>query len=68
MDSSLLSSDVFIGNPISTFSQYIVQVRYAFGIGNSYLFVRKDENEEWETFCNDEACFYAWINLWTSLF
>ena len=61
-------SDVFIGNPISTFSQYIVQVRYAFGIGNSYLFVRKDENEKWETFCNDEACFYAWINLWTSLF
>eukprot|EP00571_Detonula_confervacea_P000956 CAMPEP_0172330372 /NCGR_PEP_ID=MMETSP1058-20130122/61367_1 /TAXON_ID=83371 /ORGANISM="Detonula confervacea, Strain CCMP 353" /LENGTH=297 /DNA_ID=CAMNT_0013047583 /DNA_START=924 /DNA_END=1817 /DNA_ORIENTATION=- len=61
-------SDVFIGNPVSTFSQYIVQVRYALGIENSYLFAKKDENGKWETFCNDETCFYYWINLWTNLF
>lgn len=61
-------SDCFIGNPISTFSQFIVQVRYALGIGNSYLFYKKDKDEKWETFCNDEQCFYYWINLWTSLF
>eukprot|EP00584_Thalassiosira_punctigera_P013934 CAMPEP_0172555442 /NCGR_PEP_ID=MMETSP1067-20121228/58423_1 /TAXON_ID=265564 ORGANISM="Thalassiosira punctigera, Strain Tpunct2005C2" /NCGR_SAMPLE_ID=MMETSP1067 /ASSEMBLY_ACC=CAM_ASM_000444 /LENGTH=288 /DNA_ID=CAMNT_0013343965 /DNA_START=465 /DNA_END=1328 /DNA_ORIENTATION=- len=51
-------SDVFIGNPVSTFSQYIVQARYALGIGNSYLFAKRNvKTEKWETFCNDEECF-----------
>ncbi|KAL7536942.1 LOW QUALITY PROTEIN: hypothetical protein ACHAXR_007491 [Thalassiosira sp. AJA248-18] len=44
-------SDVFVGNPVSTFSQYVVQARYALGIKNSYLFARRD-GDEWETFCN----------------
>lgn len=61
-------SDVFIGNPVSTFSQYIVQARYALGIGNSYLFYKRDEDGNWETFCNDEECLYGWINLFVSLF
>lgn len=60
-------SDCFIGNPVSTFSQYIVQVRYALGIKNSYLFVRKNRDHAWETFCEDELCFYNWIKYWTGL-
>jgi len=61
-------ADVFVGNPISTFSQYIVQARYALGIQNSYLFARKGHDGTWETFCNDEPCFYHWVNLWTGLY
>ncbi|KAL7535491.1 hypothetical protein ACHAWF_005184 [Thalassiosira exigua] len=56
-------SDVFIGNPVSTFSQYIVQARYALGFGRSYLFARR-KGKIWETFCNDEQCFYQWLNMW----
>ena len=56
-------SDVFIGNPASSFSQYIVQVRYALGFDKSYLYVRKNVDVinggyNWETFCVDESCFY----------
>jgi len=36
-----IMADVFVGNPVSTFSQYIVQARYAIGKGNSYLFARR---------------------------
>ena len=65
-------SSVFIGNPSSSFSQYITQVRYALGIDKSYLYVRRrqgggssnsvgdDDKEEvnYESFCEDESCFY----------
>ena len=28
------------------------------GIGNSYPFYKRNENDDkWETFCNDETCF-----------
>ncbi|EJK65088.1 hypothetical protein THAOC_14105, partial [Thalassiosira oceanica] len=60
-------SDVFIGNPVSTFSLYIAQARYALGIENSYLFYRRDEDGSWGTFCNDEDCLYHWINIFTSI-
>ncbi|KAL7535962.1 hypothetical protein ACHAXR_006835, partial [Thalassiosira sp. AJA248-18] len=60
-------SDVFVGNPASTFSQYVVQARYALGIKNSYLFARRD-GDEWETFCNEEECFYQWQKTWIPLF
>ena len=61
-------SEVFIGNPCSTFSQYIAQVRYALGIGNSYIFSRRN-GDKWETFCSsDEACFYTWQQMWIPLF
>lgn len=60
-------SNVFIGNPCSTFSQYIAQVRYALGIGNSYIFSRRN-GDEWETFCSsDEACFYTWQQIWIEI-
>lgn len=61
-------AEVFIGNPCSTFSQYIAQVRYALGIGNSYIFAKRD-GPNWETFCSsDEACFYQWQHTWIPLF
>ena len=60
-------SDVFIGNPVSTFSQFIAQARYALGIGNSYLFYKRDDDGNWRTFCNDEDCLYYWINMFTSI-
>ena len=60
-------SEIFIGNPCSTFSQYIAQVRYALGIGNSYIFSRRD-GDKWETFCSsDEACFYTWQQIWIEI-
>ena len=51
-------SEVFIGNPASSFSQYITMVRYALGFDKSYLYVRRDRVGDWDTFCDDESCFY----------
>jgi len=54
-----IMSEVFIGNPSSSFSQYITMVRYALGFEKSYLHVRKkDSDGTWETYCADESCFY----------
>ncbi|EJK69465.1 hypothetical protein THAOC_09276 [Thalassiosira oceanica] len=51
-------SDVFIGNPLSTFSTLIAQIRYALGLSRNFLHVRLAGNGTWETFCEDENCFY----------
>ena len=57
-------SDVFIGNPASSFSQYIAMARYALGLGRSFLYVRRDAlSGKWETFCDDESCFYQLHDL-----
>lgn len=57
-------SDVFIGNPASSFSQYIAMVRYALGFDNSYLYVRRNAVDgSWESFCRDESCFYQLHDL-----
>lgn len=56
-------SDVFIGNPASSFSQYIAMVRYALGLGKSYLYVRRGTGDRWEMFCDDETCFYQLHDL-----
>ena len=57
-------SDVFVGNPASSFSQYIAMVRYALGLGRSYLYVRRNPiSDEWEMFCDDESCFYQLHDL-----
>lgn len=58
-------SDVFIGNPYSTYSQFIAQARYALGIGPSYLFIKMDnETKKWNAFCYDEDCFYNFTQGW----
>lgn len=59
-------SDVFIGNPASSFSWFIAQARYALGIEHSYLFFRRNAKSSngwgWETFC-DEDCLYDHNNF-----
>ncbi|KAL7463604.1 hypothetical protein ACHAXS_003963 [Conticribra weissflogii] len=42
-----LMSNVFIGNPASTFSGFIVKSRLAMGFGHNYLFRAKNETGEW---------------------
>ena len=54
-------STVFIGNPSSTYSQYIAQVRYALGLGPSYLHAKRKDGR-WQTFCEDVKCFYEFHN------
>ena len=55
-------SDVFIGHPMSSFSTLIAQIRYALGFRHTYLHVRRVDGE-WETFCEDEECFYSLHNV-----
>ena len=57
-------SDMFIGHPMSSFSTLIAQIRYALGFKHTYLHARKvDGSGEWETFCEDEECFYNLHNV-----
>ncbi|KAL7529679.1 hypothetical protein ACHAXR_003088 [Thalassiosira sp. AJA248-18] len=50
-------ANVFIGNPVSTFSLFIAQSRNALGFGDNYLYRVKDENGKWAMACGDE-CLY----------
>ena len=50
-------SNVFIGNPASTFSSFIAKSRLALGFGHNYLFRAKDENDQWRTVCGDHCVF-----------
>ncbi len=50
-------SNVFIGNPASTFSGIIAKARLALGFGHNYMFRAKDENGQWYTVCGD-TCVY----------
>ncbi|KAL3773626.1 hypothetical protein ACHAW5_008213 [Stephanodiscus triporus] len=52
-----IMSNVFIGNPVSTFSAFIAKSRLALGFGHNYLFRAKDENGEWRTICGDSCLF-----------
>lgn len=51
-------SNVFIGNPASTFSHFIAQSRRALGFDNNHLYRNRDENGEWQTVCGDK-CLYS---------
>lgn len=55
-------SDLFIGNPSSTFAWYIAQVRHALGLGPSRLFYKRDNrsngNVAWAESCTGETCLY----------
>jgi len=56
-----IMSDVFIGNPASSFSGFIAKARIAMGFGNNHLFRAKVSTgvgkPEWVTTCGD-ACIY----------
>mmetsp|Transcript_127 Transcript_127/g.242 ORF Transcript_127/g.242 Transcript_127/m.242 type:complete len:491 (-) Transcript_127:293-1765(-) len=48
-------SNVFIGNPASTFSTFIAKSRLALGFGHNYLFRATDEGGLWRTVCGDHC-------------
>jgi len=50
-------SNVFIGNPASTFSGIMAKTRLALGFGHNYLFRAKNQSGEWYTVCGD-TCVY----------
>lgn len=50
-------SNVFIGNPASTFSGFITKSRVALGLGHSYLFRAQNEEGEWRNTCGDTCVF-----------
>ena len=50
-------SNVFIGNPASSFSGFIAKSRLALGFGHSYLFRNLDEQGEWVSTCGDTCVF-----------
>lgn len=52
-----IMSNVFIGNPASTFSTFIAKSRLALGFGQNYLFRNKNEDGEWITSCGDACVF-----------
>ena len=52
-----IMSNVFIGNPASTFSAFIAKGRLSLGFGHNYLFRAKDGNGEWRTVCGDNCLF-----------
>jgi hypothetical protein len=53
-----IMSNVFIGNPASSFSGFIAKSRLALGFGHNYLFRAKDQTTgKWETVCGDTCVF-----------
>lgn len=50
-------SNVFIGNPVSTFSGIIAKSRLALGFAHNYLWRAKDEAGNWHTVCGDTCIF-----------
>eukprot|EP00584_Thalassiosira_punctigera_P010576 CAMPEP_0172533386 /NCGR_PEP_ID=MMETSP1067-20121228/6117_1 /TAXON_ID=265564 ORGANISM="Thalassiosira punctigera, Strain Tpunct2005C2" /NCGR_SAMPLE_ID=MMETSP1067 /ASSEMBLY_ACC=CAM_ASM_000444 /LENGTH=462 /DNA_ID=CAMNT_0013318031 /DNA_START=39 /DNA_END=1424 /DNA_ORIENTATION=- len=42
-----VASNVFIGNPASSFANFIVKTRLALGMGHNEMYRAKDENGEW---------------------
>lgn len=52
-----IMSNVFIGNPASSFSSFIAKSRLALGFGHNELFRAKDERGQWRTVCGDHCVF-----------
>ena len=50
-------SNVFIGNPVSTFSGIIAKSRLALGFAHNYLWRAKDDVGNWHTVCGDTCIF-----------
>jgi hypothetical protein len=57
-----IMSNVFIGNPASSFSGFIAKARLALGKGHSYLFRARDSEGRWQTVCGDSCVFDQAIN------
>ncbi|KAL7528917.1 hypothetical protein ACHAWF_003942 [Thalassiosira exigua] len=52
-----IMSDVFIGNPASSMTQFIGRTRVALGLGGNFIYRAKDDKGEWETVCGDKCLF-----------
>lgn len=52
-----IMADVFIGNPVSTFSTFIAKSRLSFGFGHSYLYRSKNDYGKWISSCGDGCVF-----------
>jgi hypothetical protein len=52
-----IMSNVFIGNPASSFSGFIAKSRLALGFGHNYLFRAKNQDGNWYTVCGDTCIF-----------
>jgi hypothetical protein len=50
-------SNVFIGNPASTFSGFIAKSRIALGLDKTFMFRARNGNGEWENTCEDRCIF-----------
>eukprot|EP00986_Skeletonema_menzelii_P001518 scaffold400_cov140-Skeletonema_menzelii.AAC.10 len=55
-------SNVFIGNPASSFSGFIAKSRLALGKGHNYLFRARDNDGKWQTVCGDSCVFDKAVN------
>jgi len=55
-------SNVFIGNPASSFSGFVAKSRLALGKGHTYLFRARDNEGQWSTVCGDSCVFYKEVN------
>ena len=59
-----IMSNVFIGNPASTFSGFIAKSRLALGFDNTFMFRAQNESTgEWEEVCGKKCIFWKRI-LW----
>lgn len=54
-----IMSNVFIGNPASTFTGFIAKSRLALGFGHNYLFRAKDVRGRWMDVCRED-CIFDW--------
>ncbi|KAL7475130.1 hypothetical protein ACHAW6_001052 [Cyclotella cf. meneghiniana] len=52
-----IMGNVFIGNPVSSYSGFITKSRLSLGLGHSYLFRAINEKGEWITSCGDGCIF-----------
>ena len=55
-------SNVFIGNPASSFSGFIAKSRLALGKGHNYLFRARGDDGKWQTVCGDSCVFNEAVN------
>lgn len=50
-------SNVFIGNPSSSFSGFIAKSRLALGLDNTFMFRAKNDDGEWVNTCEEQCIF-----------